>query len=331
LGLKRVHKVLQGLGGALGRSWVFRPLIRRLVRGRVNVVYYHYVGDFTSYYADFYKGCTLERFRKDLEALRKIFEIVPLSKIIEFNQGDNLPEAPYLSVTFDDGFNLYRKDLMQILDEFGVKATTFVITSCLNNENLMWRNKLSVIRTTVKEDQYVPKFNDLMARFGGAPIRKGDQMMRATADWDMSRKDEWVDLLWKECDLPPLKEFLDEHRPYFTMDGLEDWIREGHSVGFHTHTHPFCSRLRSEDMEREIFAPALKLKERLGLETLPFSYPFGDRFQPDLEREAFDRTTFSCSFAIEGFAKRHTPNSRLEREEIEGAGAGWALLRGCFR
>ena len=38
--------------------------------------------------------------------------------------------------------------------------------------------------------------------------------------WDMARKDELADALWAACDMPPLSEFLDEHRPYFTADGL---------------------------------------------------------------------------------------------------------------
>ena len=268
----------------------------------------------------------MERFRRDLEALRKVFEIVPLTKVVEFNLGMHAPQIPYLAVTFDDGFNLCRKEVLQILDQLKIKATTFVITSCLDNRNLMWRNKLSVIRAAVDEEVYLTKYNELMTKLDYLQITRGDQLMAATENWDMSRKDEWADELWKRCGLPPLENYLDEHRPYFTWEGLSDWIACGHSVGFHTHTHPFCSRLRPEDMEREIFKPAIQLKERLGLAPLPFSYPFGDRFRPEREEEIFRMNLFSCAFGIGGFAKRKTPGYRLEREEIEATGAGWSVV-----
>src|SRR2546430_8897934 len=231
-----LKRVVTSTFGALSNPLLFKSLARRFALGRVNVVYYHYVGDTVSYYGEFYRGCTVERFRRDLEALRKVFEIVPLTKVVEFNLGMHAPQIPYLAVTFDDGFNLCRKEVLQILDQLKIKATTFVITSCLDNRNLMWRNKLSVIRAAVDEEVYLTKYNELMTKLDYLQITRGDQLMAATENWDMSRKDEWADELWKRCGLPPLENYLDEHRPYFTWEGLSDWIACGHSVGFHTHT-----------------------------------------------------------------------------------------------
>lgn len=312
--------------GALAESRAFRPLLRSFARSRVNIVYYHHVGECNPYYSEFYCGCTLERFRSDLAFLHKVFQIVPLATVLAFNEGGDAPEVPYLAVTFDDGFDLCRKEVRQILDEFHVKATTFVITSCLDNRNLMWRNKLSVIRATVSETFYVPRYNDLMKKLGRPEINAGNQLMAASTHWDMARKDEWADALWKACRLPSQSEFLEEQQPYFTWEGLRDWIGNGHSVGFHTHTHPFCSCLRREEMEQEIFQPAKQLKERLGLVSLPFSYPFGDRFRPECEQELLAHGVFNASFGIKGFSKRNTPGVRLEREAVEGLGAGWSVF-----
>ena len=190
-------RVVRSAFGTLSEARLLQPLVRRLALGRVNVVYYNFVGKTTSYYAEFYKGCTLERFQRDIATLRTLFEVVPLAKMIEFNLGMHAPEIPYLAVTFDDGFDLYRKEVLQILDEYKVKATTFVITSCLDNTNLMWRNKLSVIRATVDEQVYLSEYNKLITELGYREISRGAHLMAAAADWDMSRKDEWADELWK--------------------------------------------------------------------------------------------------------------------------------------
>src|SRR5262249_3036592 len=63
--------------------------------------------------------------------------------------------------------------------------------------------------------------------------------LSASMGWAMERKEELVDTLWKACDMPPLHEFLDEHQPYFTRDGLKRWLAAGHGVGLHTASHPF--------------------------------------------------------------------------------------------
>ena len=94
--------------------------------------------------------------------------------------------------------------------------------------------------------------------------------------WDMARKDELADLLWAACDMPPLSEFLDEHRPYFTADGLATWLGEGHAVGLHSATHPDCSRLDADGVRVEILDPARRLCTDLGQASVAFSYPSGD-------------------------------------------------------
>ena len=276
--------------------------------------------------AEFYKGCTLERLRADLAALATVYQFAPLQRAVEFNNADERPARPYLAVTFDDGFDLNQPEFLALFDEFGVKVTTFVITSCLDNQNLMWRNKLSVIRAKVDEQTYVKKFNALAAKVGGRTLSHGGEMMLATHQWDMARKDEWADQLWQDCGLPPLREYLEEHRPYFSWDGLRSWLARGHSVGCHTKTHPRCSRLKPGDADGEIGAPARELKAKLGLNWLPFSYPFGDRLPRQTEEELFKQGAFDCAFGIEGFAKQHTPNHRLERQEMELTGAGWSVF-----
>src|SRR6266480_2140432 len=274
----RLKRVVQCGFGALSGCLPLKALVKSFALRHINVVYYHYVGNTNSYYGEFYDGCTVERFRRDLHALHK------------------------------------------------VKATSFVITSCLDNRNLMWRNKLSVIRAAVSEEEFLAKYNDLMTELNYVEITRGDQLRAAAVNWDMSRKDEWADELWKRCGLAPLADYLEEHRPYFTWKGLSDWIAGGHSVGFHTDTHPFCSRLGPEDMGREIFKPAIQLKERFRLSSLPFSYPFGDRLPPECEEELCKRNLFSCAFGVGGFVKRNTPSYRLQREQIEPTGPAWPVF-----
>jgi peptidoglycan/xylan/chitin deacetylase (PgdA/CDA1 family) len=288
------------------------------LRRGINVVYTHYVGDAAPYYADFYLGSTFARFDRDLAVLKEHFEFVSLADVIRENGPRRESSRPLLALTFDDGFDAVGSGVMDVLDRHAIRATTFVITSMVGNHNLMWRNKLAAIRTLRDEHVYVPRYNDLMAKVALPAIARGDDLLSSSRGWPMSRKDELVDALWDACGMPALDEFLGEHQPYFTWDGLKQWLASGHGVGLHTATHPFCSRLGPAEIRTEVEEPAALLRSTLNLRFLPFSYPFGVRLDQAAERQLYEHGVFDCAFGIEGFVPRGTPGYRLERASIEG-------------
>jgi len=294
--------------GVVGRT-------RSSLHDRVNVAYLHYVGGYEPYYDGYYTGLTLERFDRDLTRLARHFDFRPLREVVS----DTPPSgsAPTLAITFDDGFDLLRNGVLDVLDRHGVKATTFVVTSTLGNTNLMWRNKLCTIRALSPQETYLHEYNEMVDARGLPPIAVPAAMMRESERWPQDLKDALCDELWQRCGLPELESFLAEHTPYLTWDGLRTLLERGHDVGLHTHTHPYCSRLGPEEVEAEVVAPAALLRARLGLDFLPFSYPFGVRLRAETERALCERGVFDAAFGIEGFSPRGTPNHRLERAPIE--------------
>lgn len=275
----------RALAGSVGASRIFRPLARRMFLRHTNVVYYHLIGERQPYYAPGRGGeCSVDQFARDIAGLKEVFTFTTLERLCEYNQDGFASHRPLMALTFDDGFRLSRPQLMQVLDDNDIKATQFLITSCVGNRNLMWRNKLFAIRAMVPESIYVARYNALAHDAGFAPIAGGADLGPASAAWSMSRKDEWADELWHTCNMPPLADFLNEHQPYFSWDEVEEWLSAGHSVGLHTRTHPYCSQLTNDEIEEEIVRPAAELRARLKFDFFPFSYPFGDRIAAAKER-----------------------------------------------
>jgi peptidoglycan/xylan/chitin deacetylase (PgdA/CDA1 family) len=216
--------------------------------------------------------------------------------------------------------------VMEVLARFGVPATTFVITSCVDNHALMWRHKLSAIRSLVPDATCVAEYNKLAGAKSLPPIQSSGQLMDAASHWNMTAKDSLAAELWENCRLPPLGEYLSAHKPYFSWDGLCQWLAAGHSVGFHTHSHPYCARLQEADLEAELIGPAMNLKNKLNLKELCLSYPFGSRLLRPLEDKIFSGNTFKAIFGIKGFRKKGTSNQRLERAGVEQDGVGWPVF-----
>jgi peptidoglycan/xylan/chitin deacetylase (PgdA/CDA1 family) len=321
-----VKGTIKNVLGTICESPWLRPQVRRSALHSVNVVYSHYVGNPGPHYMAFDHGCTASKFSETLKRLNRVFDFAPLNEVVADQSTASARKRPLMAVTFDDGLDLRESGAMEVLDRYGIKATAFVITSCVGNQKMMWRHMLSAIQALVPDRGWLPPYNALALNHGLDPIESGQNLLSASRRWDMRRKDDLAAELWNACQLPPVENYLAEKRPYFGWDGLRAWLNAGHSVGFHTHTHPYCSQLQKADLEGELIEPALALKRRLGLEELSLSYPFGDRLPPGLEHELFETGIFKALFGIRGFRRKGGSNDKLERAGIEGPNLGWTVF-----
>jgi peptidoglycan/xylan/chitin deacetylase (PgdA/CDA1 family) len=118
--------------------------------------------------------------------------------------------------------------------------------------------------------------------------------------------------------MPPVEEYLEQHKPYFGWDELESWIARGQFVGLHTATHPFCSRLSEDGIKSEIIEPAQMLRRRLGIDKLGFAYPFGDRIASlQLEQQTCEAAGLTAMLGVTGTSVIGTPPWRMERIDAE--------------
>jgi peptidoglycan/xylan/chitin deacetylase (PgdA/CDA1 family) len=299
----------------LALSRPFAWWTQRALAARTKIVYAHHVGATGPHFAAFGPGLTAEQLDEHLTTLGRHFEFAPLEQVLAGNDDDG-DATGRVAVTFDDGFDLIAGGAADVLRAHGVRATTFVLTAMLDNQGLMWRNKLSAIRE-LRPAQSVPAYNALAQRIGQPGIDDAERLLSAAWGWEMARKDELADELWAACDMPPLTDFLDEHRPYFSADGLARWRADGHAVGLHTATHPDCSRLDAAGVNSEILEPARQLRSDLGIGSLTLSYPFGRRCGPAHEFAVADSGIFACALGIRGFSPQGTDRLRLERASIE--------------
>jgi peptidoglycan/xylan/chitin deacetylase (PgdA/CDA1 family) len=285
------------------------------LRGRTKIVYAHHVGSPAPHLTAFGPAVTPERLDEHLTMLGRHFEFAPLSEVLADNAAGG--SSRRLAVTFDDGFDLIAGGALDVLNAHRVKATSFVLTGMLGNRGLMWRNKLSAILALRPAERYLRAYNAIAGRAGLPEVGDARELLSSAMGWDMARKDELADALWAACDMPPLSEFLDEHRPYFTADGLATWLADGHAVGLHSATHPDCSRLDADGVRVEILDPARRLCTDLGQASVAFSYPFGRRCGPAQSRLLAEAGLLDCALGIRGCSTGGTDPLRLERASIE--------------
>jgi peptidoglycan/xylan/chitin deacetylase (PgdA/CDA1 family) len=320
-------RVLGAVGSAL-RHPPGASLARAYFRGRANIIFYHGIWAAGSTRGRLLGGLDLDAFAAHLRQLGTFFDFVDIETVLApsaagangngNSNGHGASGRPHLHVTFDDGLDLVGDGAAELMQSLGISATVFINTACVEGGHLMWQHALAAMRAMLGDAAFLERLNALQARTGGRPAGSAARQLEATRGWPMARKDEYTAELWAACAMPPLAEFLEEHRPYLGWDGLAAWTARGHRIGFHTHSHPFCSQLSAGEVDAEILEPGTRLRARLGGGTLPFAYPFGDRLVPEQEARVAASDTFSCLLGTGRFAPRGAAPSALDRVEAEG-------------
>lgn len=305
-------------GGRGLRSAMLSWMVEGVFRRQANIIFYHAVWPAGDKRAALFGGMNLDQFASDLKILARRFQFVSLETLLQNKEPDNA-DKPYLVLTFDDGFDLTAGGATDVMDELGIQATVFVNTALVNYQQLMWQHRFSAIRHKCGDDIFVKQFNQLQEKWGNPDrLNQAYAQIYVTHNWSMDKKDEYVDELWQSCHMPPMDEMLNEERPYFDWDGLQQWLERGHGVGLHTHTHPFCSLLDDVLIQSELINPAIEVKERLGLTELSFAYPFGERLRPEHEQAIIDQDIFTCLLGTSDvFSPLKTDPNALVRVEAE--------------
>ncbi|MEJ1937184.1 polysaccharide deacetylase family protein, partial [Nostoc sp. NIES-2111] len=122
---------------------------------------------------------------------------------------------------------------------------------------------------------------------------------------------------WEGLGVRPADSLLHAMQPYMAWPDIAAWMADGHQVGLHTRTHPFCSELDEAGLIEEIVEPAARLRTKLGVDTLSFAYPFGRRLPPALEDTAMRRADLSCMLGTNGLSHIGTAPIAIERAQTE--------------
>ncbi len=249
------------------------------------IVYYHGLEDSKlTKKSNFSLRC----FERQLRWFEKTYKIISLDEAI-FRYNNNQSLNNYLSLTFDDGFREVYTSIFPVLKQKKIKAAFFIIGNCLDNKSLMWRNKLKVIEKSV--DSYNLKSSMLELSHMeniDQPGRFENLSQWSKRTWDMNSTNHLSDRIWEMLMKESVIDFLNKQRPYLSSEEVKELIEEGNTIGSHTSSHPFCSKLTYENYKEEVSGSLSSLSNKLNYNVRHFSYPFGDRAPEEFERKLID-------------------------------------------
>ena len=289
------------------------------------VVMYHYVRPATALNSlpPFSSGecidaLSVEAFESQLDFLCEHFEPVSWPHLYAWREGrGNLPHRAFL-LTFDDGLADHARYVAPILDRRGLQGTFFISGAVLATQQMLSAHMIHLLLARLGEQRFSESVQGLLHEMNGLSAEwLGDDSWHGEAErvyhYETPERARLKYML--SMRLPPtvrnlaLRGLFETHigSPrrwaedwYLSWDDLVTLHSHGHTVGGHGFAHEPYRRLSDEEQRLDLAKTAQVLRDGLGPEVRPFSYPYGS---------LTDQSAVLCRRA--GFAQAFTTQERL--------------------
>jgi peptidoglycan/xylan/chitin deacetylase (PgdA/CDA1 family) len=303
-------------------------LTRRRLRGRLAILMYHGVEaelpvPRCPYITD---TATL---RRELEYLRRHFNVLPLEEALERLCDGTLPDRA-AALTFDDGTRNLATHAAPILRELGLPAAVFLTTGPMGSGEALWADWLWIAFAQTD----LPEIDLAGIGLGRYPLRSDAE--RGTA-WEAATTrvkglpDE-ERIAWVEQLVGELGPEVDAYGTPFQMlswDEARALISDG-LVSLHPHsvTHPIFSRCNDQKVVYEISESCATLARETGQTPSIFAYPNGNLDDIDARvRASLRRNGIRWALAVSrGFAYPYSDPYAVPRIGI-GSNTSYARFR----
>ena len=158
------------------------------------------------------------------------------------------PHKKYFHLTFDDGLSEFYSDVAPILKEKGVHATVFLNSKFIDNKEMFYRFKASLLFEKLADDS----------------ILKVTYKNRALLD-ELAKK-HGIDF----------DDYLTINKPYLSSNQINELVEEGFTFGAHSKNHPLYNELSFDEQIAQTKESVDFVTKTFNLDYRVFSFPFTD-------------------------------------------------------
>jgi peptidoglycan/xylan/chitin deacetylase (PgdA/CDA1 family) len=253
-------------------------------------------------------------FAADLEFLLKHYSPITLADLVDHVRvGRRLPRRSIL-LTFDDGFREMSDTVAPLLTAKGVSATFFVNSAFIDNRQMCYLNKASLVIDELARRQQRSLNHSVAAVLRCNGINDADSRAGILSLTYGQR--HVVDELGRVAGVD-FDEYLAETRPYLTSGQIAGLIRNGFGIGAHSVDHPLYSAMSLDEQLGQTVASLASIRQAFGLDYGAFAFPHSDRHVSRCFFERLSETELlDLSFGTSGMVDDSVP-THFQRFSLE--------------
>ena len=262
-----------------------------------------------------YKYKTIRQFKKDMDFLLTNYSPMGLLDVLNCTKtGQHMPERAFL-LTFDDGFREIYDIVAPILLEKGIPATFFVTSSFLDNRELCYQHKASLLVEKIREGISPATEGEVKRILMGIGL-SFSQLSEGVLKVDYRRR-EVLDRIYQVL-LVDFQGYLNEKQPYLTSGQVKKLIDRGFTIGAHSIDHPYYAALSLVEQLEQTLVSVKQIRENFGLDYGAFAFPHNDtgvsqEFFNNVRESGLIDITFGTGGMVDGGLRSHRQRISLEK------------------
>jgi peptidoglycan/xylan/chitin deacetylase (PgdA/CDA1 family) len=245
--------------------------IKMLQNGGLLLPYHHLVSNKdVLHIKHLYPFKNIRAFEQDLDYLLKHFTPVTLQDVIAaVTSGQPLPARSFL-ITFDDGLREITENIAPLLLKKGVPAAFFLNSAFLDNKELFYKFKVSLIIEAIQTGNHsAATLTKLSTLLGNTEelipaIKKISYHNRHLAE----EAGAALELSFTD--------YLQQQRPFMTLDEVKTLVQQGFAIGGHSVDHPYYSQLTLEEQLAQTRDSVNFLTKHFHIPYRAFAFPHTD-------------------------------------------------------
>lgn len=260
------------------------------------------------------------KFEQDLDFLAKNFQFVSWEEFKDFVKGNYTPQKKIALLTFDDGLREFITTVAPILERKGIYAINFINPKFIDNQDLMFRCKASLLVEKIQHKEILPP--ELFNIFN----LKSDSKFQLRSKI-LSLKYENKMLLDEIARLMEIsfEDFLRTEKPYLTTENLNSLHKMGFGISSHGFDHPKYHELSLADQLSNTYKAQDYIKENHYIDE-SFAFPFTDfGVTVGFFEELFLKKKMFCTFGSAGI-KEDSFTKNFQRVPMENGDSAKVTL-----
>ncbi|WP_326984649.1 polysaccharide deacetylase family protein [Chryseobacterium sp. MYb264] len=208
----------------------------------------------------------VKQFEEDIDYLSKHFQFINWSEFKDFVNGNFKPKKKIALLTFDDGFREFYDIAVPILERKGIYAINFINPAFIDNQDLMYRCKASLIINELEKNKNIdPKIYTILS--SNEDLKQQVLKIKYAQTDILNRLGEILEINFDS--------YLKEQNPYLTTNQLNNLTQKGFGISSHSWDHPLYNQLSLSEQLETTNKTFKYLKENNFLYEI-FAFPFTD-------------------------------------------------------
>lgn len=260
------------------------------------------------------------QFEEDLDYLSKYFQFVTWDEFKDYINGKFTPKKKIALLTFDDGFREFYDVVTPVLERKGIYAINFINPGFIDNHDLMFRCKASLIINELEKGSVNPEVYNLLPSKEHSKETIKKQILKISY-----LKRELLDQIAEKLALG-FASFLKDQQPYLSFEQLQTLTKKGFGISSHSWDHPLYHELPLNQQLEATQKSFDYLKENNFLYD-SFAFPFTDfGVKKSFFEALFKDEELFCSFGSAGI-KLDSAEKNFQRIPMETGESTETILK----